>query len=178
MPVSDWPVGMHVVVLRYNINNAADRVLHTTIVKTGRTLVTTASKHVFDVGGNYPVGRESSNGYGTHLRTVRQYEEEKYIGTVRAALYELTSPRGVSLPLGMAAALGEALGIEVASCVDSPLKQLLYLTSRMAYLLHNEGIGSDVLRQYVELVQSLINKGIYVKTLNDPELRIPAAGEL
>jgi hypothetical protein len=43
MPISDWPVGMEVVVLRYNINNAANRVLHTTIAKVGRTLVTTAA---------------------------------------------------------------------------------------------------------------------------------------
>jgi hypothetical protein len=169
---------MEVVVLRYNINNAADRVLHTTIAKVGRTLVTTASKHVFDVGGNYPVGKESTNEYGTHLRTVRQYEEKRYTGKVREALYELTSPRGVPLTVDMTAALGEVLGVDCPACVDPPLRQLLYLASRMAYLLHNEGIGREVLQQYAELVQTFIDKGVYAKTLKDPELRIPSAGEL
>jgi hypothetical protein len=48
----------------------------------------------------------------------------------------------------------------------------------MAYLLHNEGIGREVLQQYAELVQTFIDKGVYAKTLKDSELRIPSAGEL
>lgn len=166
MPVSDWSVGMKVVVLRYNINNAADRVLHTTITKVGRTLVTTASKHVFDVGGNYPVGKESSNGYGTHLRTVRQHEEETYVGKVREALHELTSPRGKTLTLDVYAALGEVLGVTAPAGMVSPVADILRMADALAGWVSSEGIDDELVEQYNTARNALAKKGLYAENNN------------
>lgn len=135
MPVADWPVGMAVVVTRYN--NHISPVLLTTIVKAGRTLVTTDSRHVFDVSGNRPIGKDTTNGYGTHLYSMHQYEQAQYLEAVRSALHTLTSPTGKTLDLPLAAALGEVLGLVTPPSVDSPLRQLLYLTRCFAYELHN-----------------------------------------